>query len=138
MGFFSAFFGMGYYEKTLRLYGVEPRHLSANLNARVCSYAEQQYKENLTIFGSHYRKTTPTAEAQLSITAALVAFCVLGPRVFLNHQFDNGLTLGRFKDAAADWKKSGPEATLDTMIIKTVSDEGFLHIETANLFNGML
>lgn len=129
---------MGYYEKTLRQYGVEPRDLSANLNAKVCSYAEQQYKGNLAIFGSHYLRTNPTADGQLSLTAALVSFCVLGPSVFLSHQFDSGLTLDRFKGAINSWKESGPEATLDTRIIKTVSDEGYLHIETANIFNAML
>jgi len=70
--------------------------------------------------------------------AATTAFCTLGPTMFHESGGDYDGMMERLKIAARDWREEGPEAQVDTMIIKTLDDAGLLSDDFAECFNELL
>ena len=135
MGFFSAWKGMNAYESALKSYGVNPSSLPADLNSRVCSYANQQYQSTYTTLPNLSKIPLDYA---MESAGALVALCVLGPANFSKYNKMYGVSMDDAIRAASDWRVRGPDASLETKIIQTVSDSGVLHVEFATAFNAML
>lgn len=137
MGFFSAWKAMNAYESALKSYGVAPTSLPADLNSRVCSYANQQYERTCNTMKGFSRMVS--LEFAMESAGALVALCVLGPTNFSRYEKMYGVS---FEDTAVDaanaWKNRGPDSSIEAKIIETVSDAGVLNIEFANAFNAIL
>jgi hypothetical protein len=77
-------------------------------------------------------------EVALSNSGRLVAFCVLGPTKFRAAGGDYRAMEETIEYTAKDWRDHGPERSIETMIIKTLSDAGVLSNEFATTFNSML
>ena len=134
MGWISAWKGTNAYEAALKSCGVNPYSLPADLNGRICSYANQQYERSHPIV-----KRTMSLEEFIGQAGTLVALCVLGPTVYANRGASNGVTMDHTAaNAARHWRESGPDSSLESKIIETVSNAGVMHSEFANAFNAML
>lgn len=136
MGFFSAWKGMNAYESALKSHGVNPSSLPADLHSRVCSYANQQYERTYTVLPNLSRIPL---ESAMEDAGSIVALCVLGPTNFSKYEMFYGGTMEfLITDAARAWREGGPDSSLNSKIIETVSNAGVLHMEFANSFNAML
>lgn len=135
MGWFSAWNDMSTYEAELKTYGINPYSLPADLHSRVCSYTAQSYErrlKSLSILGI-------PKEYLFQCSAALVALCVLGPTPYSRDEQRGFVSMDEdVADAAAAWKKGGPDSSLNAKIIQTVSDAGVMNSEFGSAFNAML
>jgi hypothetical protein len=132
MGFFSAWSATNAYEAALKDCGVNPRSLPADFNGRICSYANQNHER------SFMRDYIPLSFV-MERAATMVALCILGPNAFARYDDKNGISMSEtVPEAAQAWASRGPDATLDTKIIQTVSDAGLLNASFIDAFNAML
>ena len=136
MGFFSAFKGTNAYHDWLKRYGVDPYSLPANLNSLICSYTNQQHESNEKNLG-HVYTSNVTIQAQMGLAAGLVAICVLGPDKASTIQLKQEV-YNRIYNAANDWKIGGPDYSLDSKIIQTVSNARMISSDFADIFNSLL
>lgn len=136
MGIFSAWKATNSYEDALRRYGVDPYSLSANLHGQICSYVNQQHESNIRLLGKFYVSQVPL-EAQMRNAAALVAICVLGPTKSYQYQAEKDV-YERFLGIASDLKNEKTNSSLDFMIVKSISDSGFLHTEFVRAVDALL
>lgn len=136
MGFFSKLKASSDYEKVLKIHGANPHAIPPVANARILSYAFQQHERNVQI--SPDLDCTSGREAAMQNAGMLVAFCVLGPTSFRGGRGIYEMVTETVEYAAGEWKEYGPEASLETMIIKTLSDAGILNGKFADTFNSML
>jgi hypothetical protein len=75
----------------------------------------------------------------MSHTGTLTALCVLGPSNFLQFDGDYGVSWSdTIVDAAKAWKERGSDYSVETRIIKAISDAGYLNAEFADKFNALL
>jgi len=99
--------------------------------------AKQQYESTSKVF-SGYSKTV-SIEFVMSHTGTLTALCVLGPSNFLQFDGDYGVSWSdTIVDAAKAWKERGSDYSVETRIIKAISDAGYLNAEFADKFNALL
>lgn len=126
MGLFSALKASGAYEKVLLARGIDYRSLPVWVNTAICSFAAKQHE--LSGFGG-----TMDLIVTVQIAAEHAACCMLGPTQYRRSGGHNDFTdLSRI---AGDWKSRGPEATYETMIVKTINDAGLLNAEYVRLFD---
>ena len=134
MGWISAWKGTNAYEEMLKSCGLNPHSLPADLNGLICSYANQQYERSHPMV-----KRAMSLEEFIGQAGALVALCVLGPTAFANCGAPYGVTMDHTAaNAARHWRESGPDSTLESKIIETVSNAGVMSTEFASAFNAML
>lgn len=78
-------------------------------------------------------------EFAMGSAGALVALCVLGPTNFSRYEKMYGVSMeDTVTDAAKAWKDGGPDSSLESKIIETVSNANVMHVEFASAFNAML
>jgi hypothetical protein len=136
VGLFTAVRASSAYEKMLEARGVDPRSIPPDVHTKVCSYTSQQYERTAKMF-SQMRGWT-ALEANMHNSAELVAFCVLGPKLFTEGGGDSDSATMSTKAAAESWLECGPEGSLDTMIIKTLDDANLLNSEFVAVFKSVL
>jgi hypothetical protein len=132
MGFFAKWKASNAYDDSLKSYGVNPFTLPVDLNAAVCSYTNQAYEH------SFVAQVVPL-DHEMGRAGALVALCVLGPNNYSARLSRHDVSMNEtVREAARVWRESGPESSLDTMIIQAVSNAGVLHGDFVTAFNAML
>ncbi len=135
MGIFSTLKMSNTYDNGLKQFGVRPRDIPAAVNAKICSYAEQNYKRRAAS-ASYFNQGSEGLNAEIANAAELVAYCVIGRTAFINA---GGLTAGTMdmviQNAADDWRDSGSESSLNAMIIKILNEAELLCSEFVAEFN---
>lgn len=134
MGFLTAWKASSLYERMLKAHGINPRSFPADVSGRICSYAMQDHERLVQQFPD--LGGPMGVEAAMHNAARLVALCVLGATNFKNVGGD-GVDVRTINQAAEDWQEYGSESSLQTMIIKTLRDSGFLNDEFCKIFDSM-
>lgn len=116
----------------LEFYGIDPKLLPADMNARICSDTKQHYERSIL------NKHRQSLSFEIERSATLVALCVLGPADFPHHN-KFGISMQHTVTAAAvACRKGGPESTLDTQIIHTIGEAGYLSQDFIDVYSVML
>lgn len=137
MGFFSGVMANLKYAAALKECGVDPYKLPTSLTSLICGLAKEQYETTSSVFRDYSR--TVSIDFVMSNTGALTALCVLGPTNFSRFDGNYGVSWsGAIVDATQQWKKGGFDSSVETRIIKAISDAGYLHEEFADKFNVLL
>ena len=106
--------------------------MSADMNGRICSYTCQHYDLN------GFNPPERSLSQEMERSATLVALCVLGPSKFPRYN-KFGISMQRtVAEAAAAWRAGGPDSTLDTRIIRTVGEAGYLSEDFVDLYSLMI
>ena len=130
MGFFSTLKSSSIYNKHLKMYGINSNSIPADVNGRICSYTVQQHERLNEKYGAE------PLDASIGNTARLVAYCIFGEIDFKSVGGDVMAAKEMVNHAARMWKESGgQEASLESMIISTLSDADILDREIVKEMN---
>jgi hypothetical protein len=136
MGFFSAMRLSSIYEQRIRAYGFEPRSLPPDLHSTICSSfgrRAERYANMSDMTGNSRRESIETS---IELAADLVVLCCIGPTAFAAK---GGPT---WDDTIADMVrtaiKSGLEGSLETNVMNSINQAGYINLEFVEVFQAEL
>lgn len=129
MGLFDVFKISSGLDRGLRSRGIEPRSLPPRLLSQLGSYVNQSYSRSTFKSEGHLL-------GEISVAAQYAACCILGPTAFQRAGGDE--TYCDIQWIAEAWKSRGPDANLQTAIVRAVNEAGMMSAEFAKIFKSHL
>jgi len=132
MGFFSAVKLGSIYDKRIRAYGFEPRSLPPDLHSTICSSFERRAERYADMDGMVGSARREYIQASIELAADLVVLCCIGPTAFAakGGQFRDRT----ISDMASTAIESGLEGSLETNVMNSINQAGFINLEFVNVF----
>jgi hypothetical protein len=132
MGFFSAMRLSSIYEQRIRAYGFEPRLLPPDLHSTICSSFERRAEGYANMNGMTGSSRSEYIQGSIELAADLVVLCCIGPTAFTAKG-------GQFRDStisvmAGTAIKSGLESSLETNVMNSINQAGFINLEFVDIF----
>ena len=131
MGIIQSWKAVNIYIDALARYGIDSGQLPSDLSGRVCK---------ITCEANAAINSQMSLDFQIQRTAALVAFCILGPHEFSRFKdARHDVSVETLARAASSFKMGASDAaTLDLKIISAVAASGNICRSFALLFSGLL
>jgi len=132
MGFLSAMRLSSIYEQRIRAYGFEPRSLPPDLHSVICSSFERRAERYASMSGKTGRSRSESIQASIELAADLVVLCCIGPTAFAakGGQFRDSI----ISDIAKTALESGLEGSLESNVMNSINQAGFIHMEFVEVF----
>lgn len=132
IGFFSAMRLSSIYEQRISAYGFEPRSMPPDLHSTICSSFERRAERYANMSGMTGRSRSESIQASIELAAELVVLCCIGPTAFAakGGQFWERTVSDMVKTAI----DSGLEGSLETNVMNSINQAGFINLEFVDVF----